>query len=142
MSFTKSSEAAEAGKALDLSVNAASTLVKNVNVALGAAQESWNRGMSEGEMETTTDELLAKVIKATKNVLGNDEMKSELGAAVSNLKSGAAEATLATGIASSSLSNTLQSSDDFKMALDNLSSSVKFLSALTAATSLKAIVKK
>ena len=142
VTFTQSSEAQETRKAIDLSVNAATTVVQNVNVALGAAQESWRDGMSEGGMETTTDELLNKVIKATKNVLGNENVKSQLGSAVANLKSGASEAALATGIATSSLSTQLKSSDAIQMALDNLTASVKFLSSLTAVTALKNIIKK
>lgn len=141
VAFTKSREAIETKKAADLTLNAAAKASESFLAAVESVQTAWSSSMDNGKTESTTDELLIKVVQASKNAFENDRLKSALDDAAKNLQQSVSEASLATGLAAGTVTENIKSSDKFNGASEGLLESVKFLAAFSAVAFIKLFQK-
>ena len=115
---------------------------KSVTNAAQAVQSAWDSGFNDGRVESTTDELIAKVVKASKNVLTSQDIKTALSEASKSVKKTTEEASLATSLATTTVNGNLKSSDKFNSAVENLKATVVFLVSLAGSSTVKSFVGK
>ena len=85
---------------------------------------------------------MIKIIKSSKSVLSNTDIKSAINDTKSSLKKTTEEATLATTLATTTLSENLKNSEKYQNSVDNLKATVTFLLSLIGSSTVKAFVGK